>query len=86
MPIEQQAGRSDHAQVNRRVRGAEGPVRIQMEGGASQVQRVAPYNCKQSRVPGYGHAALPGKRDNNFQMVGILDISKITPDYTAVPS
>ena len=85
MPLKQQAGRGDHAEVNRRVRGAEGPVRIEMEGGASEIQRLAAYGCKQSCLPRYGHAALSGKRDNNFQMVGILDISKITPDYTAVP-
>ena len=76
MPIEQQASGGDNAEVNRRVRGAEGPLRIKMEGGTSKIQRIAAHGCKQSCLPGHGHAAVSGKRDNNLQMVGILDISK----------
>ena len=85
MPIKQQAGGGNNGEANGRVRGAEGPVRLKMEGGSPKIQPITAHGGKQSCLPGYQHATVPGKRDNNLQMVGILDISKITPEYTAVP-
>ena len=85
MALKQQGGGGNNGEANGRVRGAEGPVCLKMEGGSPKIQPIAAYGGKQSCIPGYQHATVPGKRDNNLQMVGILDISKITPDYTAVP-